>query len=115
MLVNTLFGMALVGILLFPAIYAFYFKLQRRVLFLASCYGLEQIITILLLGLVSPLIILKIFTFPQLEANESLESIRWLVVGMQFVEDYWYWGTFIILLLVPFMVHRRYQDVFVKQ
>ena len=115
MLVSTLFGIALVGILLFPAIYALYFKFNRKILFMASCYGLEQIIMILLIGLVSPLIILKIFTFPQLESNESLESIRWLVVAMQFVENYWYLGTFIILLVVPFIVHRKYQDVFVKQ
>jgi hypothetical protein len=115
MLADSLLVAALMGIILFPVIYAFYFKLQRKVLFLAACYGLEQIITLLLIGLVSPLILLRVFTFPQLEANGSLEDIGWLVETMGFFQDYWYWITPVILLLVPLSVHRKFQDVFVRQ
>lgn len=50
-----------------------------------------------------------------LEANGSLKGIRWLLVAMRFVQDYWYFGTPIILLITPFVIKMRYQDVFVVQ
>lgn len=93
----------------------FYYKLQYKIVFIAVCYGMEQIIIALLVGLVSPLIILSIFAFPQLEANGSLESVRWLVVLTRFYEEYWYWFSPIILLILPVMIQRRYKDVFPKQ
>jgi hypothetical protein len=80
---------------------------------MASCYGLEQIISVLLLGLLSPIIFLKIFAVPQLEANQSLVNIRWLINGLHFIESYWHVGILISLLIAPFIVHRRFKDVFV--
>lgn len=112
---DILIGIAILGILLFPVLYAIYFKLNRKLLFIASCYGLEQIILMLLYGLFSPMIILEMFAVPQLEANQYLENVRWLINGLYFVESYWYIGMFSILLIAPFLVYRRFKDVFITQ
>jgi hypothetical protein len=113
MLIEIIFGIAVLVTLLFPVLYAFYFKLNRKLLFLASCYGLEQIISVLLFGLLSPIIILDIFAVPQLDSNQSLENVRWFIYGLHFVESYWYAGMLFILLTSPFIVHRRFKDLFV--
>lgn len=115
MLIDILIGIAVLVTLSFPVIYAFYFKLNRKILFLASCYGIEQIISVLLFGLSSPLLLLKIFAVPQLEANQSLEYLRWVVNGLHFIENNWHIGIFFVLLIAPFIVHRRFKDVFVLQ
>jgi hypothetical protein len=111
-LFEIIFAALLVGLIIFPALYTLHFKLRRKLLFLAACYGLEQIIFVLLLGLASPLILMDIFVFPQLETNGSMAGISWLAATFRFVEDYWYWVTFIILVVVPFPLHNRYRSIF---
>ncbi len=115
MLFDVLIGILVLVTLLFPVLYAFYFKLNRKILFMASCYGIEQIISVLLLLVASPMFILKIFAVPQLEANQSLENVRWFITSLQFIESYWYFGMLIILLVAPFIVHRRFKDVFILE
>ncbi|MES9862407.1 MAG: hypothetical protein ABW157_21135 [Candidatus Thiodiazotropha sp. LLP2] len=115
MLIESLLVVVFIGVFLFPIAYSFYYKLQYKIVFIAVCYGMEQIIIALLVGLVSPLIILSIFAFSQLEANGSLESVRWLVVLTRFYEEYWYWFSPIILLILPALIQRGYPDVFIKQ
>jgi hypothetical protein len=113
MLVETILATVVFGVLLYPVVYAGYYKLEHKVLFVAACYGIEQIITVLLFGLLSPLFFLKTFAFPQLAANESIEGLRWLLVAMSFVEDYWYFGAIFLLLIAPYMIRRSYRDIFV--
>ena len=114
-LTDLLFATGVIALFLYPILYLFYFKLTHGLLFLAACYGLEQIISLLLIGLLSPLFILDVFAFPQLEANGDIENLRWLVTLTHYAGDYWYWITPVVLLATPTIVHKRYTTVFTQR
>ncbi len=98
--------------LFFPIIFAFYRKLNNKVLFLSSVYGINLIVWLLLTGAAAPIYAVMIYIFPTLYEIELTSNILWLIAIFEFSESWWSLFSVITLFLFPSIINRRYNFAF---
>jgi len=95
---------------LFPVIYALKYNIDNKFLFIFSVFGGEIIIHVLLAGAALPIIILSIYMFPQLETYGI--HLTPLNYSIRFVNEYWFYSTPFILVILSLLISRRYEAIF---
>ncbi len=98
--------------LFFPVIFAFYRKLNNKVLFLSSVYGINLIVWLLLTAASAPIQTAMIFIVPTLKEIDLLNNILWLIAIFEFSESWWFHFSIITLFLFPSVINRRYKFAF---
>ncbi len=96
----------------FPVIFAFYKRLDNKILFLSSVYGINFIVWVLVPGSFTPVYAALVFIVPALHELELTKNIIWLIEIFDFVQSWWGYISVLTLFLFPSMIKRRYEFVF---
>ncbi len=108
----TLYSLVLFIALIFPVIFAFYRKLNNKLLFIGSVYGINYIVWILIVFSTAPINAGLIFIVPTLKEIELVNNILWLIAAYEFAEAYWWIFANITLFVFPMLINRRYKFAF---
>lgn len=95
--------------IIFPLPYIYYKRGQNKFLYISSVIGSSAVIEILALLVVLPAIILLTFVFPQLEAVGLSKNIAFLFPLSDYVQEYYFFITPVLHVLMSYLILRRYE------
>ena len=109
---DILLAIVVIPTFLFPFGYAYHKKLNYKLLFLFAVFGAESFISVLLIGAIIPIFLLAEFVFPQFQSAGYMGNLSWMLKGIDIVSEYWVFSMPVILLTLPFFIHKYYKNIF---
>jgi len=97
---------------LIPAGYAIYKKINNKLLFIGSVFGITYIVFILIYLAWIPVLIFLSHIAPTLKEIGIIGNLLWAIEIIEFVAAYWWVAAFLITPLFPIIISKRYKSIF---